>query len=302
MEISFIVKQQSISVVIRSEQWKKFMWNTVESVLKSANPPNISWVHIHGSVKSSDLQQIMERTKQHSTRACPNTQEPVSQDWSQLYICIYRRRGIVRLLAETNLSERYNHDKTENWESAGCNVRSVVRQLDSFYTADHLTLTKTQMMAGERNDSQTGHALAQGPLATDIMAASSATLWISSTVCRAVEDQKPGPNRPRWNAFQTTVLTSDPVPEGGGMKDAERLMTCGWDLTCTAASSRWRCCCWGSSGTAGASCLQPGRSAQACSLPTPLAAAFRCLAGREPPLTQRKNINVLFFMERLEVM
>lgn len=212
MEISFIVKQQSISVVIRSEQWKKFMWNTVESVLKSANPPNISWVHIHGSVKSSDLQQIMERTKQHSTRACPNTQEPVSQDWSQLYICIYRRRGIVRLLAETNLSERYNHDKTET-TSAGCNVRSAVRQLDSFYTADHLTLT-TQMMAGERNDSQTGHALAQGPLATDIMAASSATLWISSTVCRAVEDQKPGPNRPRWNAFQMTVLTSDPVPGG----------------------------------------------------------------------------------------
>lgn len=217
MEISFIVKQQSISVVIRSEQWKKFMWNTVESVLKSANPPNISWVHIHGSVKSSDLQQIMERTKQHSTRACPNTQEPVSQDWSQLYICIYRRRAIVRLLAETNLSERYNHDKTET-TSAGCNVRSAVRQLDSFYTADHLTLT-TQMMAGERNDSQTGHALAQGPLATDIMAASSATLWISSTVCRAVEDQKPGPNRPRWNAFQMTVLTSDPVPGGDGGGD-----------------------------------------------------------------------------------
>lgn len=111
-------------------------------------------------------------------------------------------------------------------------------------------------------------------------------------VSRAVEYRKPGTDW-SWNAFQMAILTRV-IECWGETKDAERFMSCGWDLTCTAGSSLWRCCCWGSSGTAGASCLQPGSSAQVCSLPTPLAVAFHCLAGREPPLTQRQNINVFF--------
>lgn len=153
------------------------------------------------------------------------------------------------------------------------------------HTSLHLTLT-TQMMAGERNDSQIGHALAQGPLVMDIRASSSTTLWIGS---KKSQDQESTNTLEltnlSWEAFQ---IMSGVTEHWGG--HAERFASCGSELTCAAASSLWRCCCSGSSGTAGASCLRPGRSAQACFLPTPLAASFHCLAGREPPLTQRKMV------------
>lgn len=54
--------------------------------LQRTNPPNRSWccVYIHGIVKCSDLQSIMERTNKHSTCARRNTEEPVYQDRTQL--------------------------------------------------------------------------------------------------------------------------------------------------------------------------------------------------------------------------
>lgn len=75
-------------------------------------------------------------------------------------------------------------------------MRSVSgsRQLDPLHTSVHLTLT-TQIMATERNDSQIGHALAQGPLMTDIVAASSTNSGWNPKVPRPVEQEKPANNK-----------------------------------------------------------------------------------------------------------
>lgn len=82
-----------------------------------------------------------------------------------------------------------------------------------FYTSVHLTLT-TQMMAEERHDSQIGHALAQGPLMTDILAGSSAALWFSSKSVQSGRVPK------TWTTFQTTLPTSDRVLGGNeGWRD-----------------------------------------------------------------------------------
>lgn len=58
-----------------------------------------------------------------------------------------------------------------------------------------------------------------------------------------------------------------------------------WQLTCSAVSSLWGCCCSESSDTAEASCLQLGRSTPVCFPPAPPAASVLPPAGRGPPLT-----------------
>lgn len=50
-------------------------------------------------------------------------------------------------------------------------------------------------MATERNDSQIGHALAQGPLMTDIVAALSTNSGWNPKVSRPVEQEKPTNNK-----------------------------------------------------------------------------------------------------------